>query len=98
MAVAIHRLPQSKGRLAIIAGAGTLPHHVAEAARLQGEDPFIIALSREADTDWTGFDHAVCAIGDFAAISRTFETEESTGSSFPVRCGDGRSGAISVLR
>ncbi|RVP34086.1 DUF1009 domain-containing protein, partial [Sinorhizobium meliloti] len=41
MAVAIHRLPQSKGRLAIIAGAGTLPHHVAEAARLQGEDPFI---------------------------------------------------------
>ncbi|MGN7753572.1 LpxI family protein [Sinorhizobium sp. 22678] len=75
MAVAIHRLPHSKGRLAIIAGAGTLPHHVAEAARFQGEDPFIIALSREADTDWTGFDHVVCAIGDFAAISRTFETE-----------------------
>ncbi|MQW87170.1 LpxI family protein [Sinorhizobium saheli] len=73
--MAVHGLPQSKGRLAIIAGAGALPHHVAEAARRQGEDPFIIALSREADADWTGFDHTVLAIGDFAAISRTFATE-----------------------
>ncbi len=68
-------LPRSKGRLAIIAGAGALPHHVAEAARRQGEDPFIIALSREADSDWTGFDHSTLAIGDFAAISRTFAEE-----------------------
>lgn len=73
--MAVHGLPQSKGRLAIIAGAGALPHDVAEAARRQGEDPFIIALSREADADWTGFDHAVLAIGDFAAISRTFAAE-----------------------
>ncbi|OHV85342.1 LpxI family protein [Ensifer sp. LCM 4579] len=75
MAMAMHGLPQAKGRLAIIAGAGALPHHVAEAARRQGEDPFIIALSREADADWTGFDHSTLAIGDFAAISRTFATE-----------------------
>nr|WP_153442419.1 LpxI family protein [Sinorhizobium terangae] len=68
-------MPGTGGRLAIIAGAGALPHHVAEAARRQGEDPFIIALSREADADWTGFDYAVLAIGDFAAISRTFEKE-----------------------
>lgn len=68
-------LPSTGGRLAIIAGAGALPHHVAEAVKRQGEDPFIIALSREADADWTGFDHAVLAIGDFAAISRTFEQE-----------------------
>ncbi|MDK1376641.1 LpxI family protein [Sinorhizobium sp. 6-70] len=68
-------LPATGGRLAIIAGAGALPHHVAEAARRQGEDPFIIALSREADADWTGFDHTVLAIGDFAGISRTFEKE-----------------------
>ncbi|MCA1406873.1 LpxI family protein [Ensifer sp. IC3342] len=68
-------LPGTGGRLAIIAGAGALPRHVAEAARRQGEDPFIIALSREADADWTGFDHVLLAIGDFAAISRTFEKE-----------------------
>ncbi|WEX78828.1 LpxI family protein [Sinorhizobium numidicum] len=73
--MAARGLPASKGRLAIIAGAGALPHHVAEAARRQGEDPFIIALSREADAEWTGFDHSILAIGDFAAISRTFEAE-----------------------
>jgi DUF1009 family protein len=73
--MAAPRLPRSGGRLAIIAGAGALPHHVAEAARGQGEDPFIIALSREADADWSGFDHSTLAIGDFAAISRTFAAE-----------------------
>ncbi|ASY62805.1 protein of unknown function DUF1009 [Sinorhizobium sojae CCBAU 05684] len=73
--MAVHGLPQTKGRLAIIAGAGALPHHVAEAARRQGEDPFIIALSREADADWSGFDHSTLAIGNFAAISRTFAAE-----------------------
>ncbi|MCA1366014.1 LpxI family protein [Bradyrhizobium sp. BRP14] len=73
--VAARDLPQSKGRLAIIAGAGALPHHVAEAARRQGEDPFIIALSREADADWTGFDHSTLGIGDFAAISGTFQAK-----------------------
>ncbi|MCZ4089434.1 LpxI family protein [Sinorhizobium psoraleae] len=73
--MAAHRLPGTGGRLAIIAGAGALPHYVAEAARRQGENPFIIALSREADADWTGFDHSILAIGDFAAISRTFEVE-----------------------
>ncbi len=73
--VAARDLPQSKGRLAIIAGAGALPHHVAEAARRQGEDPFIVALSREADADWTGFDHSILGIGDFAAISGTFQAK-----------------------
>ncbi|RDL51901.1 hypothetical protein BLJAPNOD_03048 [Ensifer sp. M14] len=64
------------GRLAIIAGGGALPHHVAEAVRARGEDPFIIALSREAEeSDWLEFDHSVLAIGDFSAISRTFRDE-----------------------
>lgn len=64
------------GRLAIIAGGGALPHHVAEAMRAKGENPFIIALSREAEeADWIGFDHSVLAIGDFSGISRTFREE-----------------------
>jgi hypothetical protein len=64
------------GRLAIIAGGGALPHHVAEAVRARGEDPFIIAVSREAEeADWVGFDHSVLGIGDFASISRTFKEE-----------------------
>lgn len=66
----------TSGRLAIIAGGGALPHHVAEAVRARGEDPYIIALTREAEeSDWVDFDHSVLAIGDFANISRTFKEE-----------------------
>ncbi|MDQ0320176.1 DUF1009 family protein [Pararhizobium capsulatum DSM 1112] len=64
--------PNKTGRLAIIAGAGMLPHHVADAARIHGEDPFIIALSNEADQDWSGFDHQRLGIGNFKAITTLF--------------------------
>ena len=67
--------PQTTGRLAIIAGGGMLPHHVADAARLHGEDPFIIALSNEADQDWNGFDHCALGIGNFRQITATFRAE-----------------------
>ncbi len=60
------------GRLAIIAGGGRLPHHVAEAAREAGEDPFIIPLTGEADGDWAGFDHEPLFVGDFAGVTRAF--------------------------
>ncbi|KQV81368.1 LpxI family protein [Rhizobium sp. Root1220] len=63
----------AKGRLAIIAGSGFLPSHVAEAAREAGENPFVIALKDEADRSWEGFDHAVIGVGDLAALSRVLE-------------------------
>lgn len=56
------------GRLAIIAGGGLLPSYVAEAARAAGENPVIVALKDESDRRWDGYDHAVIAIGDFAAL------------------------------
>lgn len=58
------------GRLAIIAGSGFLPRFVAEAARQAGENPFIIALSNEADQSWDGFESAVIGVGDMAGLSR----------------------------
>lgn len=58
------------GRLAIIAGAGRLPHDVAEAARAAGEDPFIVALKGEIDRDWNDFDHIEIGAGDFAGLNR----------------------------
>lgn len=64
--------PDKADRLAIIAGSGFLPLHVAEAARLHGEDPFIIALANEADRDWTGFEHMNLGIGNFRDISAAF--------------------------
>ncbi len=60
------------GRLAIIAGGGRLPHHVAEAARDAGENPFIIPLTGEADGDWSGFDHLPLSVGDFAGVTEAF--------------------------
>jgi DUF1009 family protein len=51
-------------RLAIIAGSGSLPLHVAKAARAGGEDPFIIRLRDDCAVDWQGFDHDTISIGD----------------------------------
>ena len=59
-----------KGRLAIVAGGGFLPLHVAEAARAAGEDPFILRLRNEADALWDGFDSAVIGVGDMAGLSK----------------------------
>lgn len=70
----LDRQPERSGRLGIIAGAGMLPHHVAEAARAHGENPYIIGLSRESMHDWTGFDHCLVGVGDFKAISGAFRT------------------------
>lgn len=64
---------RAKGRLAIIAGSGFLPSYVAEAARIRGEAPLIIALKNETDRSWDGFEHVVVGVGDFAAIDRLLE-------------------------
>ncbi|MEF0943127.1 LpxI family protein [Rhizobium sp. BR 362] len=60
------------GRLAIIAGSGFLPAYVADAARQAGEDPVIIALTNEADRDWSAFDHANLGVGNFAGLEALF--------------------------
>lgn len=61
------------GRLGIIAGGGSLPFYVAQAARTVGENPFIIAIRSEADQDWSGFDSQMISIGDFASIKRQID-------------------------
>lgn len=59
-----------EGRLAIIAGDGRLPLYVAEAARVAGENPFILPLRNEASQDWSGFDSTVIGVGDMAGLAR----------------------------
>lgn len=73
--MSIDSRPETHGRLAIIAGGGMLPHHVAEAARARGEKPYIIALSNETGLDWSDFDHQFLGIGNFKAISAVFRNE-----------------------
>ncbi|KKX34464.1 UDP-2,3-diacylglucosamine diphosphatase LpxI [Rhizobium sp. LC145] len=60
----------AKGRLAIIAGNGLLPVHLAEAARAAGEDPFIILLRHETDQRFEGFETTTMAIADIAGFNR----------------------------
>ncbi len=67
--MSIDSRPETRGRLAIIAGGGMLPHHVAEAARARGDNPYIIALKNESGRDWSGFDHATLGIGNFKSIT-----------------------------
>src|SRR5690606_685356 len=59
---------EGKGRLAIVAGNGNLPLHLAEAARSAGLDPVIIALSNEADQAFDGFEVVRLGVGDVAGI------------------------------
>lgn len=56
-------------RLAIIAGSGSLPLHVALAARAAGENPFIIRLRDDSDVDWKEFDNDYITIGDVQRLS-----------------------------
>jgi hypothetical protein len=63
---------KNRGRLAIIAGSGYLPIYVAEAARHAGENPVIVALSNEADRDWSDFEHANLGVGNFAGLEGVF--------------------------
>lgn len=67
--------PDGGKRLAIIAGGGLLPVHLAKAARIHGENPYILALSNEADQDWSEFEHMHVGVGDYAALSRAFAGE-----------------------
>ena len=57
-----------QGRLAIVAGSGKLPVHVAEAARAHGDEPLIFPLVGEADADWSGFEAFDIGIGDIAGF------------------------------
>lgn len=58
------------GRLAIIAGSGPMPGHVARSAVRAGETPFIFAIEGETDMDLAGFDHAVVAVSQIATAHR----------------------------
>lgn len=57
-------------RLGIIAAKGTLPLHLAQAARNKGEEPFIVALKGHCDHDFEGFETVCLAVGKVGAIAR----------------------------
>lgn len=67
-----------KGRLAIIAGSGPMPGHIARSAQRAGETPFIFAIHGETDMDLSGFDHAVVAVSQIST-AHAIATEKGVG-------------------
>jgi DUF1009 family protein len=62
------RVPAIKGRLGILAGRGSFPRIVANAARELAHNPFVFIIDGEADQDWSGYDTAVLNIGNLSAF------------------------------
>lgn len=71
-----HMEPSQPGRLAIIAGSGFLPIHLANAARDAGEAPLIIPLRCESDQNFDGFEIAPASIVDIAGVNRIFREKQ----------------------
>lgn len=67
--------PDTRDRLAIIAGGGMLPRYVADAARARGENPYIFALRDESGEDWSGYEHETVSIANHTAIGAAFRRE-----------------------
>ncbi|HEV7437144.1 MAG TPA: UDP-2,3-diacylglucosamine diphosphatase LpxI [Pseudorhizobium sp.] len=62
--------PEARERLAIVAGWGQLPLYLAQAARVAGDEPVIVALSNEADESFDSFETLRTGVGDLAGIER----------------------------
>lgn len=62
-------IPQN-GRIAIVAGSGSLPNIVAKAIVAQGREPVVIMLEGEADPILKKYDHETISTGDFAGFLR----------------------------
>ncbi len=63
--------PIKPGPVAIIAGSGTLPLHVAASAERAGHAVFVALLAGSADAaDYAGFDHQTFGLGQFGALSK----------------------------
>ncbi len=70
------RVPEAQpSQIGIVAGGGSLPLAVAEAAEASGSSPFIIGLSGDAPADIERFPHAYAHIGQVGLILRTLRRE-----------------------
>ncbi len=66
------------GRIAIVAGSGTLPASVADAIVQKGQVPFILGLSGNADAGIERFPHAYVHIGQVGRLLSTLRRQGCT--------------------
>ncbi len=69
---------QTEGRIGIVAGSGTLPIAVAEAAAKAGHNPFILGLEGDASAAIERFAHAYANIGQIGRMLSVLRTEGCT--------------------
>jgi UDP-2,3-diacylglucosamine hydrolase len=65
-----------RSRIGIVAGGGTLPAAVAEAAKLGGYKPFIVGLSGNAPPDIERFPHVYVHLGQIGRMLRVLHRED----------------------
>lgn len=70
-------IPQN-GRIAIVAGSGSLPDIVAKAIIAKGREPVVIMLEGEADSILRKYDHETISIGDFAGFLKIARSHDVT--------------------
>ncbi len=59
---------QPGDRMAIVAGSGRLPVHVAESLAARGTPPFVVMMAGEADQDLSSYDHTTLALEAIAEL------------------------------
>ena len=64
------------GRLGIIAAQGSLPLQLAQAARIKGEEPFIIRLKGQCDCLFEGFESVCLPVGKVGAVITSLKNAE----------------------
>jgi len=88
--------PTETPRLGIIAGGGSLPGRLAEAAAVAGRDPFIVAISGETDPE-TLVGRAHVSVG-IAAVGRLIDALRDAGCAEIVLAGRMKRPTFSELR
>ena len=86
---------QSAARLAVIAGQGVLPLHLARVARQQGREVIIFAIGGQADADFSDFDVEKVALG---TIGDTRQRIKAAGCDEVAMVGKVRRPSLAQLR
>lgn len=85
----------SAGKLAVIAGQGSLPETLANSAREQGHQVIIFAVTGQADAAFSGFETIAIPLG---AIGRTRDLLVESGCSHMVMAGKIRRPSLAQLK
>jgi len=88
-------MDQLTGKLAVIAGQGSLPEALANSARQQGHEVTVFAVTGQADADFSGFETIGIPLG---AIGQTRDLLVAAGCTHMVMAGKIRRPSLAQLK